>query len=281
MVSTEFKKPKDFIEMQEKELTNEELMENYYDIKQAAQVLNNVSTKTARKYISDTSNKHSVNVTELDIKKNGGTAKLYLKKDIENIAKLLKKDNVVLVQVPTQGTNESDGDPDLSVRDGERLSEGNSTSFQEHSKGFQGSSQSIPTGSTGFQGPSHSSSTALMTNKHFATTLNSLAIITQKLVDLEEQRQEKASKKTTPIWKIILIYLISFSLIGLLGLGGFYIFLQTSDLIKENKASFQKMEEEKVNRIIKGFKSAVSEIKSSDFEKKINQNIEYKSLSIE
>ena len=88
------------IDLQEKTLTKDEIERDYVDIKQASQILNNVSTRTAYRYIETVSETKGVNVRVIDIVSNGGKKKLYLKEDIVTISKILNKDKTVLVHVP-------------------------------------------------------------------------------------------------------------------------------------------------------------------------------------
>ena len=88
------------IDLQEKVLTKDEIEQDYVDIKQASQILNNVSTRTAYRYIETVSETKGVNVKVIDIVSNGGRKKLYLKEDIITISKILDKDKTVLVHVP-------------------------------------------------------------------------------------------------------------------------------------------------------------------------------------
>ena len=88
------------IDFEEKVLTKDEIETDYVDIKQASQILNNVSTRTAYRYIDTVLETKGVNVKVIEIVSNGGKKKLYLKSDIINISKILNKDKTVLVNVP-------------------------------------------------------------------------------------------------------------------------------------------------------------------------------------
>jgi len=88
------------IDLQEKTLTKDEIERDYVDIKQASQIMNNVSTRTAYRYIETVSETKGVNVRVIDIVSNGGKKKLYLKEDIVTVSKILNKDKTVLVHVP-------------------------------------------------------------------------------------------------------------------------------------------------------------------------------------
>ena len=88
------------IDFEEKVLTKDEIETDYVDIKQASQILNNVSTRTAYRYIDTVLETKGVNVKVIEIVSNGGKKKLYLKADIINISKILNKDKTVLVNVP-------------------------------------------------------------------------------------------------------------------------------------------------------------------------------------
>jgi len=88
------------IDLQEKVLTKDEIEKDYVDIKQASQILNNVSTRTAYRYIDAVYETKGINVRTIDIVSNGGKKKLYLKEDIITVSKILNKDKTVLVHVP-------------------------------------------------------------------------------------------------------------------------------------------------------------------------------------
>ena len=129
---------KDIIDLVEKTLTTEELTKDYVDIKQASQILNNVSTKTAKKYIDDVSESHGVKVEVVTVTSNGGLKKLYKKESIVNISKILNKDKTVLVHVPVSVSEESFQNRSSSNSD----SNSNSNSIPTHSNDFQESSNS-------------------------------------------------------------------------------------------------------------------------------------------
>jgi len=88
------------IDLHEKTLTKEEIETDYVDIKQASQIMDNVSTRTAYRYIDNVSKTKNVNVRVIEVVSNGGKKKLYLKEDIITIAKILNKDKTVLVHAP-------------------------------------------------------------------------------------------------------------------------------------------------------------------------------------
>jgi hypothetical protein len=127
------KNNKNIIDLVEKTLTNEELMKDYVDIKQASQILNNVSTKTAKKYIDEASESHGVQVEVVTVTSNGGVKKLYKKESIITISRILNKDKTVLVHVPPA------------------VSEGDFNKHDGSNSGSNSSSSSIPEGSKGFQ----------------------------------------------------------------------------------------------------------------------------------
>jgi len=121
------------IDLVEKTLTTEELTNDYVDIKQASQILNNVSTKTAKKYIDEVSESHGVKVEVVTVTSNGGVKKLYKKDSIVSISRILNKDKTVLVHVPAAPSESSFQDKDISNIDS------------------NSSSNSIPTPSNSFQ----------------------------------------------------------------------------------------------------------------------------------
>lgn len=76
----------------------DQVAEIYIDIKQAAQILNNVSIRTAYRYID----KGSVGLTIATTTgvENNTVKKLYRKEDIIALSRALNKDRTILVQVP-------------------------------------------------------------------------------------------------------------------------------------------------------------------------------------
>ncbi len=132
---------KDIIDLVEKTLTPEELTKDYVDIKQASQILNNVSTKTAKKYIDEVSESHGMKMEVVTVTSNGGVKKLYKKELIITIAKILNKDKTVLVHVPVNVSEAAFKDKDNSNSD----SNSSSSSVPTHSDTFQ----EVPTGESG------------------------------------------------------------------------------------------------------------------------------------
>ena len=82
---------KDIIDLVEKTLTTEELTKDYVDIKQASQILNNVSTKNSKKvhrrsFLKDMAN---LKMDVVTVTSNGGVKKLYKKELIVTISRIL------------------------------------------------------------------------------------------------------------------------------------------------------------------------------------------------
>jgi len=198
---------KDIIDLVEKTLTPEELTKDYVDIKQASQILNNVSTKTAKKYIDEVSESHGFKVEVVTVTSNGGVKKLYKKESIVTISRILNKDKTVLVHVPVSVSEEGFQDNSTSN------SNSNSTS------------NSVPTSSNNFQESSNSENNQklavaesirsigeLRTNfKEFATNLrelndnvraanttmqNVVGKIVEQGIDLKERYLEDRIKRT-------------------------------------------------------------------------------------
>ena len=198
---------KDIIDLVEKTLTTEELTKDYVDIKQASQILNNVSTKTAKKYIDEASESNGINVEVVSVTSNGGVKKLYKKESIITISRLLNKDKTVLVHVPPSVTESNFQKPDSS------------------NSGSNSSSNSVPQASNSFQEPSNSENNQklavaesirsigeLRTNfKEFATNLrelndnvraanttmqNVVGKIVEQGIDLKERYLEDRIKRT-------------------------------------------------------------------------------------
>ena len=195
------------IDLVEKTLTNEELTKDYVDIKQASQILNNVSTKTAKKYIDEVSESHGFKVEVVTVTSNGGVKKLYKKESIVTISKILNKDKTVLVHVPINVSEDGFQKKDVSNSDS-----------NSHSS-------SLPTPSNNFQGPSNSETNQklavaesirsigeLKTNfKEFSTNLrelndniraanttmqNVVGKIVEQGIDLKERYLEDRIKRT-------------------------------------------------------------------------------------
>lgn len=124
---------KDIIDLVEKTLTTEELTKDYVDIKQASQILNNVSTKTAKKYIDEATESNGINVEVVSVTSNGGVKKLYKKESIVNISRILNKDKIVLVHVPPSVSETVFHKTDSS----NSSSNSNSSSVPTHSNSFQ------------------------------------------------------------------------------------------------------------------------------------------------
>ena len=89
------------------ELTPEIIDRDYIDINQVAQLLGNVSTKTAKKYIDEASVEHGFVPKLIKHLSNGTIKHIFLKEDIISIAKLMSKDktHLVKVQVPITEQN--------------------------------------------------------------------------------------------------------------------------------------------------------------------------------
>lgn len=195
------------IDLVEKTLTKEELTNDYVDIKQASQILNNVSTKTAKKYIDDVSESHNIKVEIVTVTSNGGVKKLYKKDSIITISKILNKDKTVLIHVPVNVSEES-------------FHKNNSSNSDSNS-----TSNSIPSSSNNFQESSNSENNQKMavsesirsigelrTNfKEFATNLrelndnvraanttmqNVVGKIVEQGIDLKERYLEDRIKRT-------------------------------------------------------------------------------------
>ncbi len=198
---------KDIIDIVEKTLTSEELAKDYVDIKQASQILNNVSTKTAKKYIDDVSESHGFKMEVVTVTSNGGVKKLYKKEMIVTIARILNKDKTVLVHVPVGVSEGGFQDKETS----NSSSNGSSNSFPSHSNSFQ----EVPTGE-GSQKLAISESlrgiSELRTNfKEFSTNLrelndnvrqvnmtmqNTISKIVEQGIDLKERYLEDRIKRT-------------------------------------------------------------------------------------
>ncbi len=120
------------IETHEKVLTKDELEKDYVDIKQAAQIFNNVSEKTAAKYIREVSESKGFIVQVVTVTENGGRKKLYRKEDITKVSRILNKDKTVIVHVPYDVSEGSDSNKHDSERNSNSVPQGSNT-FQESS----------------------------------------------------------------------------------------------------------------------------------------------------
>lgn len=122
------------IDMQEKILTKDDLEKDYVDIKQAAQIFNNVSEKTAAKYIKEVSESKGFIVGVVTVTENGGRKKLYKKDNIINISRILNKDKTVVIHVPYDVSESSFGNKQHSERSSDSVP-ADSNTFQEGSIG--------------------------------------------------------------------------------------------------------------------------------------------------
>lgn len=77
----------DTIELKETPLSDEDIQRDYVNIKGAAQILSDVSEKTARRYLTEP---HGVSVHTIEKIVNGGVGKLYRKTDVIAVAEALK-----------------------------------------------------------------------------------------------------------------------------------------------------------------------------------------------
>jgi len=84
------------IELKETPLSPEDIKRDYIDINQVAEILNDVSTKTAYSYMAKALKEHSVRVKAIDVVSNGVAKKLYKRSDIIEVAKILNKDKTVI-----------------------------------------------------------------------------------------------------------------------------------------------------------------------------------------
>ena len=97
MVDSKVAGSDNIVEMKEVELSKEQLEKDYCDIKQVAQIFNNVSERTAYRYLDKVSDKYNTKIRTVEVNTNGGVRKLYLKEDIITVAKVMNKDKTVLV----------------------------------------------------------------------------------------------------------------------------------------------------------------------------------------
>ena len=102
------------IDMKEIELTKEELERDYCDIKQVAQIFNNVSERTAYRYLDKVSDNKGIKIRTVEVNVNGGVRKLYLKEDVVTISKILNKDKTVLVYVHDTDVNDKENTDKVS-----------------------------------------------------------------------------------------------------------------------------------------------------------------------
>ena len=102
------------IDMKEIELTKEELERDYCDIKQVAQIFNNVSERTAYRYLDKVSDNKGIKIRTVEVNVNGGVRKLYLKEDVVTISRILNKDKTVLVYVHDNDVNDKENTDKVS-----------------------------------------------------------------------------------------------------------------------------------------------------------------------
>jgi len=131
----------DYTKYEDKKLTKEDIENNYYEIKQIAQLMNNISTKTAVKYLERVSESHGINLGVISIPVNGGPKKYYLKEAVIKIADILDN-KAIIVKVPVHVK----GDSETSfgkTNDSESEEESGSHGSAGLSKGFHGLSSGL------------------------------------------------------------------------------------------------------------------------------------------
>lgn len=132
----------DYIKYEDKKLTKEDIENDYYDIKQVAQLMNNISTKTAVKYLESVSESNGIGLGVITIPLNGGPKKYYLKEAVISVSQILDNNKSTIIKVPVRVK----GDSETSFRknnDSESIEEAGSKGSRGLSSGFQGSSSGL------------------------------------------------------------------------------------------------------------------------------------------
>lgn len=84
------------LEVKEVHISNEELAQNYVDVKQAGQLLNNASERTFYRLLIEVKEKFKYEPVKVSVSQNGVRKNLYLKTDIFKMADLLNKQPAVI-----------------------------------------------------------------------------------------------------------------------------------------------------------------------------------------
>jgi len=131
----------DYTKFEDKKLTKEEIENNYYEIKQIAQLMNNISTKTAVKYLERVSESNGIALGIISIPVNGGPKKYYLKEAVHSIVNILDN-KAVIVKVPVHVKGDSETTFGKTI-DSESEEESSSTGGVGVSRGFHRSSSGL------------------------------------------------------------------------------------------------------------------------------------------
>jgi len=84
------------MDIKEVHITNEELAQNYVDVKQSGQLLNNASERTFYRFLIEVKEKFKFEPDKVSVSQNGVRKNLYLKEDIIKMADLLNKQPAVI-----------------------------------------------------------------------------------------------------------------------------------------------------------------------------------------
>lgn len=84
------------MDVKEVHITNEELAQNYVDVKQAGQILNNASERTFYRLLIEVKEKFKYEPAKVSVSQSGTRKNLYLKDDILKMADLLNKQPAVI-----------------------------------------------------------------------------------------------------------------------------------------------------------------------------------------
>jgi len=84
------------MDVKEIHISNEELVQNYVDVKQSGQLLNNASERTFYRFLIEVKEKFKFEPDKVSVSQNGVRKNLYLKSDIIKMADLLNKQPAVI-----------------------------------------------------------------------------------------------------------------------------------------------------------------------------------------
>ncbi len=108
------------MDIKEVHISNEELAQNYVDVKQAGQLLNNASERTFYRLLIEVKEKFKYEPAKVSVSQNGVRKNLYLKSDIFKMADLLNKQPSVIAYKTEYRTVGGDMTDSQSVNKTER-----------------------------------------------------------------------------------------------------------------------------------------------------------------
>ncbi len=295
----------EFIDVVEKQLSKEDIAKSYVDIKQAAQIMNNVSARTAYRYLDKVSETHNVIPKSIDVPVNGGIKKLYFKEDIVSIAKLLNKDKMVYVyesvsvkdkKVTDKESNEhvsdnvtssdkemSEGGKDLQLANKElanRLVQTLDTVSENQNKFIQALDKISGNQEVMNKFCQQIEKLESKTDEYIDRLSNTYFEAKKEELELERQKIDLERNKRTPGWKIALIFTTVIGGFVLIGLGAWYFSTEAKQLVVEKEKAFRKSEEERTQKIVEGLSSIKQQMQKTEMNEMLKSNFKLKPLSL-